>query len=216
MRNLLLPAVLIASTVACQSMYYSAMEKFGVDKREILVDRVASAREDQAVAKEQIQTTYEAFQELTGFQGGDLEAMYKKLKSKYEDADEAAADVSSRITKIEDVAEALFKEWDEEIAGMADQNLARQSQEIRRDTESRYNDVVRVMHDAEGKMKPVLQTFKDHVTFIKHNLNAKAISGLKDSAMNIQSDVADLIASMQKSIDEADSFLKDMGKDASN
>lgn len=218
MRNLLLPAFLFASTLACQSAmqsaYYATMETFGVAKRDILVKRVAAAREDQVQAKEQIQTTYEAFQEVTGFQGGDLEKLYKKLKSEYDDAEEAASDVKDRIDKIEDVAGKLFAEWDEEIAEMQDANLRSQSQTMRRDTEVRYNDVVRVMRDAEGKMGPVLQTFKDHVTFIKHNLNAKAIAGLKDSALQIESDVASLIQSMQRSIDEADSFLQEMGGDA--
>ncbi len=217
MRNLLLPVVFLASTLACQSAmqsaYYATMETFGVAKRDILVKRVAAAREDQVEAKEQIQTTYEAFQEVTGFQGGDLEKLYKKLKGEYDDAEDAAGDVKDRIDKIEDVAGKLFAEWDEELAEMQDANLRRQSETMRRDTEVRYNDVVRVMRDAEAKMGPVLQTFKDHVTFIKHNLNAKAISGLKDSALQIESDVASLIQSMQRSIDEADSFLQEMGSD---
>ena len=211
MRNFLLPAMLIASTVACQSAYYAAMSKFGVEKREILVDRVAAAREDQAEAKEQIQSTYEAFKELTGHDGGDLEDKYNKLKDEYEDAEDAAEDVTDRIEKIEHVATKMFTEWDEEIEEMQDAKLRSQSQTMRRDTEARYAEVVRVMRQAEGKMEPVLQSFKDHVTFLGHSLNAQAISGLKESAMDIQGDVDSLIESMQASIDEADAFLQEMG-----
>ncbi|MEZ6005883.1 MAG: DUF2959 family protein [Planctomycetota bacterium] len=210
MRNLLLPALLVSTTIACQNAYYATMEKFGVDKREILVDRVASAREGQEEAKVQIQSTFEAFQELTGFQGGDLEAMYKKLKGEYEDAEDAASEVTDRIEKIEHVAGALFSEWETEASEMNDPGMRRQSEQMMRDTQKRYEDVVRVMHNAEDKMQPVLVKFKDHVTLLKHNLNAAAIAGLKDNALTIESDVADLIRSMQASIEEADAFLKDM------
>lgn len=41
---LLLAALLLAG---CSSMYYKAMEQFGVEKRDILVKRVAQARDSQ-------------------------------------------------------------------------------------------------------------------------------------------------------------------------
>ncbi len=46
------------------------MKTFGKEKREILVSRVKDSKKEQQQAKEQIKTTMESFQELTGFQGG--------------------------------------------------------------------------------------------------------------------------------------------------
>ena len=66
--------------VACSSAYYSVMETFGVEKREILKDRVMEGRDDQEAAKEQFRTTLEAFKAATGFEGGDLEETYDDLK----------------------------------------------------------------------------------------------------------------------------------------
>ena len=43
----------ILSIVGCQSAYYSAMEKVGKHKRDILIDRVESAAESQKEAKEE-------------------------------------------------------------------------------------------------------------------------------------------------------------------
>ncbi|MEN8232871.1 MAG: DUF2959 family protein, partial [Thermodesulfobacteriota bacterium] len=37
----------------CQKAYYNTMEKFGVHKRDIMVDRVEEARDSQEEAKEQ-------------------------------------------------------------------------------------------------------------------------------------------------------------------
>ena len=61
---------------------------------------------------------------------------------------------------------------------------------------------------AEGSMNPVLVQFKDHVLYLKHNLNAQAIASLKGEGANIQDDIAKLIAEMNRSIAQADEFVK--------
>ena len=63
----------------CQSMYYGAMEKMGIEKRDILVDRVDSAREAQQEAKDQFGSALEQFIAVTNYSGGDLEKQYKTL-----------------------------------------------------------------------------------------------------------------------------------------
>ena len=47
------------------------------------------------------------FQEVTGFQGGDLEAKYKKLDSSYQKSEARAADVRKRIGAVESTAGAM-------------------------------------------------------------------------------------------------------------
>jgi hypothetical protein len=59
-------------------------------------------------------------------------------------------------------------------------------------------------------MQPVPAAFNDQVRCLTHNLNATAISSLQSEAVKIQSDVAGLIAEMQKSIDPADKFIASM------
>lgn len=204
------PAVLLA-TSACTSAYYSTMEKFGVHKRDILVDRVEDARADQEEAKEQFQSTFEAFQALTSFQGGDLEDLYDRLSDEYEDSVDAASDVRNRITSIEKVSGDLFAEWESEIEEITDADLQSKSRGLMRDTKQRYDGLITKMTSAADAMDPVLETFKDNVLFLKHNLNAQAISSLKDTSVEIEGDVAALIARMQASIDEANDFIETMG-----
>jgi hypothetical protein len=54
--------------------------------------------------------------------------------------------------------------------------------------------------------------FKDQVMFLKHNLNAQAIASLKTELGSIKTDVSNLIAAMEKSINEANAFIKTMEK----
>ena len=52
-----------------------------------------------------------------------------------------------------------------------------------------------------------LALFRDQVLFLKHNLNARAISSLDRERVRIEGDVNILIAEMQAAIDEANSFI---------
>jgi hypothetical protein len=194
----------------CQSTYYKAWEKLGWAKRDILVDRVKDAREDEEAAKKQFQSALEQFQAVTHFQGGDLEAKYKKLNKEYEASENRAADVRKRVKAVDDVAQALFQEWSKELGEYSDANLKRSSEQKLRETQDRYRQMYTAMKNAEDKMEPVLKTFKTQVLYLKHNLNAAAINSLQTQVGGIQGDVEQLIRDMDASIKEADTFISQM------
>lgn len=201
---------LLLSLQGCQSVYYSAMEKVGFPKREILQDRVENARESQEDAKEEFSSALEQFQVMFGKQDSDLQEKYDKLSSAFEDSENAAEEVRSRIDKVEDVAGALFEEWEEELDIYDNDSLKAQSAKQLKTTRAKYKTLVAAMKKAESKMEPVLAVFRDQVLYLKHNLNAQAISGLKTELGKVQTQVNQLIVEMNKSIKEADSFIADL------
>ncbi len=205
-------AVLAVTFASCQTAYFNAMEKFGVHKRDILVDRVKDAREDQQEAKQLFVSTFDQFKALTNYDGGELEKRYKKLNSEYEDCSSKADDVKKRIQSVEDVAGALFTEWKTEIGQIQNPDIKRNSQASLDSTQARYGELLDAMKKASAGMDPVLVAFHDHVLALKHNLNAQAISSLQSTVASIQNDVSKLIENMQRSIQEADSFIDSMGK----
>ena len=210
----LLLALFLPGLGGCQSAYYSALEKFGVYKRDILVDRVEEGREAQAEAQEQFKTTYEVFKELTGVDGGELESVYKRLNKEYERCRDEAEDVTERIDSIESVAEDLFKEWEAEIEEYTSPDLARQSRADLEETRRRSEDLVGLMRQSASRMEPVLAKFKDNVLFLKHNLNARAIASLQDPVIDIGGDIERLINDMERSIAEADDFIETMSTES--
>ena len=203
-------AAIALQITGCQSTYYKAWEKLGWAKRDILVDRVKDAREDEEAAKKQFQSALEQFQQVTHFQGGDLEAKYKKLNKEYEASENRAADVRKRVKAVDDVAQALFQEWSKELGDYTDANLKRSSEQKLRETQDRYRQMYTALKSAQDKMEPVLKTFKTQVLYLKHNLNAAAINSLQTQVGGIQSDVEQLIRDMDASIKEADTFISQM------
>ena len=205
-----LVSCLLFVLVGCKSTYYGMWSKLGYEKRDLLVSEVEDAKTQQEKAKEQFKTTLERFQELTGFQGGELEAKYRKLNSEYERCKSRAEAVSGQVADVDETAQDLFREWKAELDKYESADLRAKSQQQLRESQDRYADLINAMRKAESKMQPVLKAFGDQVLFLKHNLNAQAIASLKGTATQIDSDVQALIKEMEASINEANDFIKQM------
>lgn len=210
-QRLLVISIFLALT-ACSTMYYDGLEKIGIPKRDVMVYRVEKARDTQEETKEQFKSALEQFTVATNFKGGDLEAVYNKLNDEYEASVDKAEEVNKRIADIEDVAEALFVEWKEEITQYSNASFKRSSQQKLSATKIHYQQLIASMKNAEAKIDPVLRVFKDQVMFLKHNLNARAIASLKGELHAIKSDVSALIISMEQSINDANAFIDTMEK----
>ena len=194
----------------CQSAYYATMESFGVHKRDILVDRVEDARGDQEAAKETFKTALERFTEVVKQPDTDLKKKYDALSSELGRCEKRASTLSDRIDSIEDVSEDLFAEWEKELDAYTNQDLRRSSEKELATTKERYGQLISAMRNAESKMEPVLASFRDHVLYLKHNLNAQAIARLQGELTSLEGDTAALIKDMEAAIAEADAFIKDM------
>ena len=204
-RLCLLAAVLCLS--GCTTLYYSSMKKLGREKRDILVSRIEDGKKAQQDAAKQFKTALEAFQEVTRFDGGDLEKLHKKLNMQMEDVDDRAHKVHDRVESIDKVARDLFKEWSAEIEKMSAGRLQSESRKLLRDAETRHEALMRQMRGSEEKMTPVVQAFRDQVIFLKHNLNARAITSLKRTVLEIDDDVKALVLDIEKSAREADKTI---------
>ena len=203
----MLGLMLVVSLIGCKSAYYGAMEKVGINKRDIMVDRVKDARTSQDEAKETIKTTLEQFSAVVEIKSGDLEKTYKRLNDSFLETEAAVNEVHSRIASIESVSGALFKEWKAEIKTYSNADLKRKSEAQLKDAQVRYEQMIKAMKTASKQMDTVLVAFRDQVLFLKHNLNSAAISSIQGEVVKIQSDVKRLIVDMEKAIAEADSFI---------
>lgn len=213
MRKLLktvLGLCLAAVLTGCATAYYETMERFGVHKRDILVDNIEDARDSQEAAKEQFASALEEFIAVLDYEGGELEAKYNALNRELERSEARAEDVRDRIADVERVASALFREWEDELDQYSSAELRRSSEQQLNETRRRYETLIDAMHRAEAKLEPALVPFRDQVLFLKHNLNAQAVASLQDELVVIESDVSALIREMEAAIDEANAFIEAM------
>lgn len=202
----------IFTLTGCQSAYYSAMEQVGYHKRDIMVDRVEDAKQSQQDAQQEFTSALEALSALTNFDGRELETVYNQINDKYQDSEKAAQDVSDRIAAIEDVSDALFAEWQEELKLYTSTKLKRSSEQKLKETQRSYNTMLSAMKRAEDKMTPVLNTLRDNTLYLKHNLNASAIGSLQGEFASLEQDIQYAIQDMNAAIAESDKFLQKLSQ----
>jgi hypothetical protein len=207
-KRFLFAATLSFTLTACSTIYYSAWEKLGYEKRDLLKSAVKAARGEQKEAGEEFQDALKQLQKLTGYSGGNLESAYNRFKGEYEDCEDQALAVRSQIREVDTVARDLFREWEREISQYQSASLAADSRRKLADTRSRFEQLSSSLHTAEATMEPVLRQFRDQVLYLKHNLNAAAVGSLRGKADNIQGDIQRLLTQMNRSIAEADRFIQ--------
>jgi ElaB/YqjD/DUF883 family membrane-anchored ribosome-binding protein len=185
-----------------------SLDRLWKEPRELLVDRVEDARDVQQETIEEFQTAMEKFKSVTGFDGGELEARYEELNAAYERSAERAAEIGSKVDKVTVAANALLDEWRVELRDYHDDRMRRMAEEKFDQTRVHAERLIASMRAVESRTEPVLAVFRDQVLYLKHNLNARAISSLDRERVRIEGDVRVLIAQMQAAIDEADSFIR--------
>ena len=198
---------------ACDTVYIATMDTIGYAKRDILSSRVKSARDAQKDAKKDIQSALDQFVKVVSYQGGDLEATYKKLNSELQSSEDSAETVRKRIRDVESVGDALFSEWETELGQYSSANLRRKSEAKLSQTKARYKDMLGAMNRAEQRIDPVLNPLRDQVLYLKHNLNAHALAAIKGELVKVDAQVDRLTQDMNRSFAEADKFIQAMEKE---
>jgi hypothetical protein len=100
---------LLASS--CTAAYYSALQTVGIEKRDILADRVEKARDSQTAAKEQFTTALDRYRSVVNVEGGDLEEILRhNLNAR------AIGSLEPELAAIERATAALIEEMERSIA----------------------------------------------------------------------------------------------------
>ena len=195
---------------AVRDTKYSAYEVIGVEKRDLFRKEVKNVKDAQEDTQEDFTDALEKLQAVYKVDGGKLEKAYKSLDSSYKDAEESVTKVKNNIKKLEVLSGDLFNEWEKEIKEISSRDLRMKSSESLVNTQKKYNSFHASLKKSEAKMAPVLTRLKDQTLFMKHNLNAKVVAGLKTESDKIQNDINVLIKDMNESIAKADEMIKDL------
>lgn len=193
----------------CQRLYFRLAESaVGSHKRDFLVCQVEEARTSLEDTRDQFQNALDKFSALIQFDGGNLVAFYRELKREFDRCEQKAETVKSHILTIENLAQALFDEWEWELEQYKNRTLRNKSRQKLKLTQHHCRQLIGAMHKAESKIDPVLDTFRDQVLFLKHNLNAQAIAALQHELISVSTDIAAMITVMEHSIRQADQFMQ--------
>lgn len=209
-RDKLLLSFSLMMVVSCSTVYYNVWEALGKEKRDLLKSNVLKVKEDQDEVQEEFRDTLEKVRSKYKLNGGNLEKIYDQLNGDYEDAKAKSDTLTKRINKVEEIAEDLFEEWEQEAKQITNTTYRRDSLNKRRATMRKFKGMHRAMRRVESSLQPVLTKLKDQVLYLKHNLNAQAIGAFKVEFEKIAREINSLSGQIKKSSRAADDFIANM------
>ncbi|WP_411727432.1 DUF2959 domain-containing protein [Methyloglobulus sp.] len=190
-----------------RNFYYSARESIGEHKRDIVVYQVEQACSSLQETRNEFEDALVKFKSFVYVNETSLEQKYNLLNRQYQFCRSKSDAVSDRIQAIEEVSHALFAEWESELNEYSDRMLRNNSKLQLKAAKQNYVRLIKTMRLAEARIQPVLSAFKDQVLYLKHNLNARAISALQHEFIEIGIDISQLIQAMELTILEASQFV---------
>lgn len=190
-----------------RTVIYSARESIGEHKRDIVVAHVEQACVGLQETRDEFEDALERFKSLVCVNETTLDHKYNLLNRQYQFCCAKSVAISDRIRAIEQVSEALFAEWENELGEYTNRNLRAHSKQQLKTAKQNYARLIKSMQKAEAKIQPVLAAFKDQVLYLKHNLNAQAIAALRHEFIEIGVDISQLIQAMEQTIAEASQFV---------
>jgi flagellar capping protein FliD len=202
--------LLLIALSGCSSVQYSALEKVGIHKRDLLVDNVEDARDAQTETSEQLVTAYEELKALIGFEGGELEEKYERLSKEVERSQDATDELDEQLSDIDRISEDLFEEWEAELDLYNSASLRADQQQKLTVARRQFSTMRDRMQKARNRVDPVMAVLNDNVLFLKHSLNAQALAALRGQAAVLEGQIDALIRDMQAAIEEADAFIARM------
>lgn len=192
---------------SCSTIYYNFWETLGREKRDLLKSEMLSADSSHTEVKEELEDSLHRIRSEYDFKEGSLEKTYDSLSADYEDISSRSNELSDNIDKSEDIANDLFSEWRKEALSLNKRKYRKDSLTKLKKTKISFNDTLSSMRHVEKNMRKILKQYKDQVTYIKHNLNAKVIGSLQLEMKSISSEMEKLIVQIDRSKSKAKKFI---------
>lgn len=212
---LLVPAIALSS-LGCQRAYYSAYYKFweslGREKRDLLVSELAKTNDEQDGLKKQLAGTLQRIRTQYRFDEGSVGKTYDSLSSDYQEADRRSKALHERVDAVRHIAEDLFREWKREANQIDDAPMRNASLSNLELSQAHFSATSAQLAEVEKKIQPVMKQMQNHVYFLKHELNARAVGSLETKLKSMAPEIEQLIRSLEQSIGTAKQFEKDMAQ----
>lgn len=208
----LIMMVCIAAATGCQKMYYDAMETVGIEKREILVDRSEATRDSLHRITVEYSVVLNRLASIVQLDALTPEQRYEQSAELVESAQDRSDELTKGINKTDDVAAALFEDWDSQTRAQTSEALRATSQQRLDETREAFRTMMRPVRDAADRLPPILSALNKHVMHLKLNYTDEAAETVRNELEQSTTDVAGLLEKAQSAIDASNEFITAMNR----
>ena len=207
MKPFLTGVALALLLIGCQSQpYYKTMEVLGVQKRDLLVDRIDDVRATGVEAQSLLAKLVTTYRETADAPRDNIEGAYDRFEDGFEDARNKIRKMEGDIKTMKRVADDTFAEWESELKLYQDPQLKAESEAELAQRRQEYAALERVFDETGQRLDPVLFSLRDRVLYLNRNQSPETLARMKADAPQVEAELRGAIAELQRSIDAAAAF----------
>ena len=189
--------LIIVAAIFATQLAVSAQDE-GVKQIEQLIKKANAQIESINDAKQQLQKTMNAYNQVLDPNVKDRRDAYKKLQKEMSESEKKRAEVSARSMEMNTEADKLFKSWEGSTSGIQSPELRERSVQRLKRTQDRFSELRQTGRQAADLYAPVMKTLQDQVGYLGHDLNAGAVATLKPDADKLNAQAQELYTAIDK------------------
>ena len=198
----------ISVVLSCKTVPYPVWDVFNKNKSEQLNNRIIDVKNKQKNAAIQFNDTMINLKAMYNLKGGNLEEAYFIVQNDISRSETSMDEVKKAIRQVEVIASEYLGEWETDINTITDESIRKKSHENFNETRTDYDYLHKTMKQTENSLERVFLQFRDHKTYLKHNLNFQSLKKMNKEIQQTEREMNVLIEELNNSIKQADIFLR--------
>jgi hypothetical protein len=188
-----LAVLVLVSLPACSFVNNIIKGKSGPADVDDLVAAVEKVNKELDASKASMLSAVQGLQTATApdFQGDAVKA-YKDLVKVIEASEDQADDLRKSIEKMQAAAAPVFDQWTKDLEAYSNPEMRQRSQVRLAAARERYDAVVAAVDPLLVEYESINESMRDHVLFLKHDMNPAALATIQDDVRNVAKDAASL------------------------
>ena len=189
----LVAVLVLASLPGCTFVNNLIKGKSGPADVDDLVASVEQVNKEMDASKSSMLAAVQGLQKITApdFRGDAVKA-YDEFVDLIEGSEDQADDLRKSVEKMQAAAAPVFDQWTKDLEAYSNPEMRQRSQARLSAARERYDAVVAAVEPVLVGYEALNQTLRDHLLFLKHDMNPAAIATIQDDVRSVAKEASDL------------------------
>lgn len=186
-------ALVLASLPACSFVNNLIQGKSGPADVDDLVASVERVDKELDVSKATMLAAVQGLQAITAPDfSGDAVKAHRDFVDLVENSEDQADDLRKAIERMQAEAAPVFDQWTKDLEAYSNPEMRQRSQARLSAARERYDAVVSAVEPVLIGYEALNETLRDHVLFLRHDMNPAAIATIQDDVRKVAKEASDL------------------------
>jgi len=184
--------------VSCRTMdRMMGRSALDLDKGSVTCDNITEAADEIELGMQQLDVTLAALHSLVERPASDLTAQRETYEDALDDLEGTVKDLRETAEDMRDMGQDYFTEWDDQIAGIRNEEVRQLSTERRKEIEQSFTEVEDQYAQAKSSFEPLLTDLRDIRTALRVDTTVAGIEALQPVVSKVDTEAETVKESLE-------------------